>query len=217
MNMCRPQKGVLYLQSLRTRSQWVKQHQWDVCQEAALSYNQLSVASSLSKTVDRLMFTLRGGFESYYTAGCRPETKCHCVIYDMLQANEINRAWIDSVGQEPSHRGICSCLQWLYWHAHIHRASERDPKAAVLAGKRKKNCAVSSFYLNWAALPSAAIRVDAAQIKRLWWDLTSRVLTAEQSLLRKAIFSSKTNKIRVVCSRQLWTNRWAWKSILNCS
>lgn len=80
---------------------------------------------------DRSWVIIRSGLEA--------RNKCPCVIDYTLQANEINRAWIDSVGEESCQRGICSRVQWLYWHAHIQRASEGD-RAAFLA----ENRAVSS-------------------------------------------------------------------------
>lgn len=82
-------------------------------------------------TEDRSWVIIRSGLEA--------RNKCPCVIDYTLQANEINRAWIDSVGEESCQRGICSRVQWLYWHAHIQRPSERD-QAALLA----ENRAVSS-------------------------------------------------------------------------
>lgn len=61
-------------------------------------------------------------------SGLEARNKCPCVIDYTLQANEINRAWIDSVGEESSQRGICSRVQWLYWHAHIQRERVKETR-----------------------------------------------------------------------------------------
>lgn len=100
-----------------------------------MSVRQLCSAtysSSLKITVDRTMFTLRRSWVITHS-GLEAWNKCPCVIDYTLQANEINRAWIDSV--ESCQRGIHSRVQWLYWHAHIQRPSERD-QAVLLAENR---------------------------------------------------------------------------------
>ncbi len=109
---------------------WLKQKHLNECQEAALSYMQLSVAiiakgncrQNNVHTEERSWVIIHSGLEA--------RNKCPCVIDYTLQANEINRAWIDSVGEESCQRGICSRVQWLYWHAHIQRSSEKRPSCA---------------------------------------------------------------------------------------
>lgn len=83
-------------------------------------------------TEDRSWVIIRSGLEA--------RNKCPCVIDYTLQANEINRAWIDWVGEESCQRGICSHVQWLYWRAHIQTPSERDQSAHLA-----ENRAVSSY------------------------------------------------------------------------
>lgn len=107
----------------------VEQGHLNVRQAAVFGYRQL-VAKDNSRhnsvhTEERSWVIIHSGLEA--------RNKCPCVIDYTLQANEINRAWIDSV--ESCQRGIRSRVQWLHWHAHIRRASERD-QAALLAENR---------------------------------------------------------------------------------
>ena len=153
---------------------------------------QLSVASLLKITVDRTMFTLKEGSWVIIRSGLEARNKCPCVIDYTLQANEINRAWIDSVGEESCQRGICSRVQWLYWHAHIQRPRERD-QAALLAENRavSSSDARSCFahHCNQGQCFSNQMLVMGSD-KLGTYHLT---ITA-----KKTFFQSKTNKTRTV-------------------
>lgn len=116
----------------------VRQDHLNERQAAPLSSMQLDVALIAKDNCrqndvhseERSWVIIRSGLEA--------RNKCPCVIDYMLQANEINRAWIDSV--ESCQRGVRSRVQWLYWHAHIQRPSQRD-QAVLLVEYRD----VSSF------------------------------------------------------------------------
>lgn len=110
----------------------LKQDNLNECHEAALSYMRLSVAVIAKDNCRQNNVHAEEGSWVIIRSGLEARNKCPCVIDYTLQANEINRAWIDSVGEESCQRGICSRVQWLYWHAHIQRPSERE-QAALLA------------------------------------------------------------------------------------
>lgn len=173
-------------------SSLTKQDHWNKRQEAAVpSISQLRMTVMTKDncrqknvhTVERSWATIRTWLES--------RNKCPYVIDYTLQANEIKRAWIDS--EESCQRDVRSRVQWLYWHAHIQRASERDQSVLLVA-----NSAVSFF----TASPTTAIRLSPAQIKCKQSDLTSWRLTAETSLLRKPFF----------CQRQTTSRLWGKKA-----
>lgn len=123
------------------------------CQKAVRGYKLLSLALLLGATEQNNVHT-DGRSQVIMCSGLEARNKCPCVIDYALQANEINRAWIDSAEVESCQRGICSHVQWLYWHAHIQRISERN-QAPVSAEKR----AVSSSTAQSCFIPSTAIRV----------------------------------------------------------
>lgn len=92
-------------------------------------------------TAERSWTIIHRGLEAW--------NKCPYVIDYTLQANEINRAWIDSV--ESCQWDARSRVQRLYWHAHIQRASERDQSVLLAA-----NGAVS-FFTAWIRSPSPSL------------------------------------------------------------
>lgn len=111
-----------------------KQDQWNKRQEAAVpSDSQLSMALMTKDncrqknvhTVERSWAIIHRGLEA--------RNKCPYVIDYTLQANEINRAWIDS--DESCQRDVRSRVQRLCWHAHIQRASERDQSVLLVANR----------------------------------------------------------------------------------
>lgn len=107
----------------------LKRDRLNECQEAVLSVAAIAkdnCRQSRVHTEDTSWVIIRSGLEA--------RNKCPCVIDYTLQANEINRAWIDSVGEESCQRGICSRVQWLYWHAHIQRPRERDQAVLFFFG-----------------------------------------------------------------------------------
>lgn len=174
----------------------LKRHDLNRCQEAVLGYKQISVASSLSTAVDRITLTTRRRVELYYPAGWRPETKCHCVIYYMLQANDMNRATIDGVEQISYQGGesaaVCfGCIDML-----ISKAPMEKSRGCSFG---RKQSGVLPPLPNAAASPTA-LRSGSMWLKSNTFDRSWQVgvLTTEESPQRTAFFFLKTNKMRVV-------------------
>lgn len=166
-----------------------QQDRWNKRQEAAVpSDSQLRMAlmtkdNSRQKnvhTVERSWAIIHRGLEA--------RNKCPYVIDYTLQANEINRAWIHS--DESCQRDVRSRVQWLYWHAHIQRASERDQSALLVGNK-----AVSFFttricfthHCNQGQHCSNQMQaIGSDKLETYCWDITAE----------KTFLLSKTNNIQ---------------------
>lgn len=166
-----------------------KQDQWNKRQQAAVpSDSQLRVAL-LTKdncrqknvhTVERSWAMIHRGLEAW--------NKCPYVIDYTLQANEIKRAWIDS--DESCQRDVCSRVPWLYWHAHIQRASERDQSVLLVANK------AVSFVPAWLCFTHHCNQgqycsnqmqaIGSDKLETYCWDITAG----------KTFLLSKTNSIQ---------------------
>lgn len=120
-------------------------------------------------TVDRKTFTPWREVELKYTVGWRPRTNALVWLITLLQANEINRAWMDSV--ESCQRGICSCVHWLNWYAHIQR---KETGQSVLLSV---NRAVASF-ITWSGFTHHCNKGQCSSSQMLAMRSYNLVLTA---------------------------------------
>lgn len=154
------------------------------------------------------MFTLSIGV--LIRSGLEARNKCPCVIDYTLQANEINRAWIDWVGKESRQRGICSRVQRLYWHAHIQRPSERN-QAGLLAENR-----AVSFSAAWSCFAHYCNQGQCCSNQILAMG-SDKLGTYRLTITAKKTFSSQRQTRQGLCSRQSCINRQVAESTLNCS
>lgn len=175
-----------------------KQDQWNKRQEAAVpSDSQLSMAlmtkdNSRQKnvhTVERSWAIIHRGLEA--------RNKCPYVIDYTLQANEINRAWIDS--DESCQRDVRSRVQWLCWHAHIQRASERDQSVLLVANRAVSFLTARICFTHHRnqgqSCSNQTQAIGSDKLETHCWDITAE----------KTFLLSKTNNIQAARQeRLLW-------------
>lgn len=149
---------------------------------------------SVSITVHRILFHTKARSWVIFHSGLEAWNQCPCVIDYTLEANEINRAWINSVVKESRYRGACSCVQRLYWHAFI----QKDPLKRDWRLRLWRKSELCPLPLNGAASLARCNQGQCCSNQTLLIGSDKSGTYCWATAAKKSIFLTKTNKTGAV-------------------